>query len=49
MRNLAPNAPMPRCVLARLFALLAVALSLAACSKCDIPDFTHWGPSHACN
>jgi hypothetical protein len=49
MRNLAPNAPMRRRVPARLIALLAVALALGACSKCDVPDFTHWGPSHACN
>jgi hypothetical protein len=38
------------CVLARLVALLAVALALGACSKCDVPDFTHWdSPSHACD
>jgi len=49
MRSLAPDAPMRRCVLARLVALLAVALALGACSKCDVPDFTHWGPSHACD
>jgi hypothetical protein len=52
MRNLAPNAPMRTCILARLVALLAVALALGACSKCDVPDFTHWGsatPSHACD
>jgi hypothetical protein len=52
MRNLVPNAPMRMAVLARLVAFLAVALALGACSKCDVPDFTHWGsstPSHACD
>jgi hypothetical protein len=52
MRNLAPGAPTRMCVLARLVALLAVALALGACSKCDVPDFTHWGsptPPHACD
>lgn len=48
MRNLAANAPVRRVVVARLVALLAVALALGACSKCDVPDFTHWGSSHAC-
>jgi len=46
MQNLAPNAPIRKCVLARLVALVAVALALGACSKCDVPDFTHWGPAH---
>jgi hypothetical protein len=49
MGSLAPDGPMRRCVLVRLVALLAVALALGACSKCDVPDFTHWGPSHACD
>jgi hypothetical protein len=49
MQNLARNAPMRRYVPVRLVALLAVALALGACSKCDVPDFTHWGPSHACD
>jgi len=35
---------------ARLLLLLAVGLMLGACTKCDVPDFTHWGASapHAC-
>jgi len=35
---------------ARLLLLLAVGLALGACSKCDVPDFTHWGSSapHSC-
>jgi hypothetical protein len=36
----------------RLFILLGFALALGACTKCDVPDFTHWGappPPHACN
>ncbi len=35
---------------ARLFLVLAVGLALGACSKCDVPDFTHWGSSapHSC-
>jgi len=38
-------------VAARLLLLLAVGLALGACSKCDVPDFTHWGSSapHACS
>lgn len=34
----------------RLVALAGAALALGACSKCDFPDFTHWGsqPPHAC-
>jgi hypothetical protein len=37
---------------ARLFILLGFALALGACSKCDVPDFTHWGsppPPHSCD
>lgn len=52
MRNLARNVPTRMRILARFVALLAVALALGACSKCDVPDFTHWGsamPSHACD
>jgi hypothetical protein len=36
----------------RFLILLGVALALGACSKCDVPDFTHWGsppPPHACD
>jgi len=36
----------------RLLLLLGFALALGACSKCDVPDFTHWGSSaapHACD
>jgi len=36
----------------RLFILLGFGLALSACTKCDVPDFTHWGsppPPHACN
>jgi len=29
--------------------LIGVGLALGACSKCDVPDFTHWGPPHACD
>jgi hypothetical protein len=34
----------------RLLLLLSVGLALGACSKCDVPDFTHWGSSapHSC-
>lgn len=37
--------------LVRLLAVLGLALALGACSKCDVPDFTHWGspPPHACD
>jgi len=40
-----------RPVLVRLVMLLGLALALGACSKCDVPDFTHWGSSapHACD
>lgn len=37
---------------ARLAALVALALALGACSKCDVPDFSHWwgsaAPAHSC-
>ena len=38
-------------VFVRLFILLGFALALGACTKCDVPDFTHWGspPPHACD
>ncbi|MGB6538329.1 MAG: hypothetical protein WBF58_20465 [Xanthobacteraceae bacterium] len=35
-----------------LVILLGFALALGACSKCDVPDFTHWGSPpapHACD
>jgi hypothetical protein len=31
----------------RLLLLLGFALALGACSKCDAPDFSRWGP-HVC-
>jgi hypothetical protein len=36
---------------ARLLLLIGVGLALGACSKCDVPDFSHWGSSapHACD
>jgi recombinational DNA repair protein (RecF pathway) len=36
----------------RLLILLGFALALGACSKCDVPDFAHWGSppaSHSCD
>jgi hypothetical protein len=34
----------------RLFRLtvlvVGLGLALGACSKCDVPDFTHWGSQH---
>jgi hypothetical protein len=55
MRYSVPNTrPLPAralCLL-RLLALLAFASALGACTKCDVPDFTHWGsppPPHACD
>lgn len=35
----------------RLVVLLGFGLALGACSKCDVPDFTHWGSSapHTCD
>jgi len=33
----------------RLVLLLACALALGACSKCDIPDLGHWGGPHVCH
>lgn len=33
----------------RLLFLLGAGLALGACSKCDVPDFTHWGSPHACD
>jgi hypothetical protein len=32
----------------RLLLLLGFALALGACSKCDAPDFSRWGP-HVCH
>jgi hypothetical protein len=35
---------------ARLVALLGLALMLGACSKCDVPDWFHTSPApHACH
>jgi hypothetical protein len=34
---------------ARFVLLIGVGLALGACSKCDVPDFTHWGAPHACD
>jgi hypothetical protein len=34
---------------ARLVLLIGLGLALGACSKCDVPDFTHWGSPHACD
>jgi hypothetical protein len=55
MQSLAPNT-LPRIARSfaflRFLALLSFALALGACSKCDVPDFTHWGsppPPHACD
>jgi hypothetical protein len=36
----------------RALAVVGLALALGACSKCDVPDFTHWGsprPPHSCH
>jgi hypothetical protein len=36
----------------RLALLLGLGLALGACSKCDVPDFTHWHSSsspHVCD
>jgi hypothetical protein len=54
MRNSLPNIlPMAARIRAgaRFFILLGFALALGACSKCDVPDFTHWGspPPHSCD
>jgi len=38
--------------LARMTVLIGCGLALGACSKCDVPDFTHWGspsPPHSCS
>jgi hypothetical protein len=34
---------------APLVLLIGLGLALGACSKCDVPDFTHWGSPHACD
>jgi hypothetical protein len=38
--------------LMRLIMLIGVGLALGACTKCDVPDFSHWWGSsapHACD
>jgi len=32
----------------RLLVILGFGLALGACSKCAMPDLSHWGP-HACH
>jgi hypothetical protein len=44
--------PMAVRIFVRIVVLFGFALALGACSKCDVPDFTHWGsrqPPHACD
>jgi hypothetical protein len=39
------------CRVVLLLIVVGAGLALGACSKCDVPDFTHWGSSapHACD
>lgn len=44
-------APMVASTGVRLMLLLGFALTLGACSKCDVPDLGRWGPPspHICH